>query len=113
MLYGALMCLVYCLYHGKSFAISFSTDFVISFLYLTIFGTVISFGAYLKLIDLVGPTKAAFTSVISPVIAVTISHFFEHLSLNIYLALGVIFCICGNLIALTPRQIFLKLKSVL
>lgn len=113
MLYGAAMCLLFCLYNGKSFAVSFSTDFVLSFVYLTIFGTIISFGAYLKLIDLVGPTKAAFTSVISPVIAVVMSHFFEHLSLNIYLVLGVLLCICGNLVALTPRHIFLKLKNAL
>ena len=111
MFYGAALTLIYCVAAQKSFVIrSFDTSFLISFFYLTIFGTIISFGCYLKLIELVGPSKAAFTSVISPVIAVGISLYFEGLPLTVYLILGVLFCLAGNIIALAPNYI-LRLKT--
>lgn len=101
MLYGSFFTLAYCLVAQKSFVLhNLDSSFVLSFLYLTIFGTVISFGAYLKLMDLYGPSKAAFTSVVSPVIAITVSALFENMPLSGFLAVGVIFCLAGNLVAL-------------
>jgi len=101
MLYGCGFTLFYCLVMQKPFALhNVDTSFVLSFLYLTVFGTVISFGAYLKLMELYGPSKAAFTSVVSPVIAVAVSVIFEDLPMTTLLSLGVIFCLAGNLIAL-------------
>ena len=113
MLYGAALSLLFCLVQNRNFNIQWSSEFIWSFIFLTLFGTVISFGAYLKLIDLVGPTKAAFTSVISPLIAVTLSHFFENLPLNSYLILAIVFCIFGNIVALTPQPLLLRFKSLL
>ena len=104
MLYGCLFSLTFCLVTQKSFTIKPDLSFTLSFLYLVIFGTVISFGAYLKLIDLVGPAKAAFTSVISPVIAITLSIYFENLNFNSWMIFGVGFSLLGNIIALTPKS---------
>ncbi len=111
MLYGALLTLFYCVATQRSFIISsFDSSFVLSFVYLTVFGTIISFGCYLKLIELFGPSKAAFTSVVSPVIAVGVSHYFENLPLTAYLMLGILFCLTGNIIALIPNYL-LRLKK--
>lgn len=56
-----------------------------------------------------GPSKAAFTSVVSPVIAVGVSLIYENLPLTIYLVLGIIFCLTGNVVALiNPYQLRLK-----
>lgn len=111
MLYGSLLTLIFCILSGKSFIIqSFDRSFLLSFFYLTIFGTIISFGCYLKLIELFGPSKAAFTSVISPVIAVGISLLFESLPLTGFLISGVLFCVAGNIVALMPDYL-LKLKK--
>ncbi len=107
MAYGCMLSLIYCLVRQKSFSVNVDFNFLLSFGYLVIFGTVISFGAYLKLIDLVGPSKAAFTSVCSPIIAITISVFFEKMEFNLFLILGVMFCLIGNLIALTPKSFLL------
>lgn len=110
MLYGAGLTLIYCLITQRSFVVhSFDNTFVLSFIYLTIFGTIISFGSYLKLIELVGPSKAAFTSVVSPVIAVGVSLIYENLPLTLYLVLGIIFCLTGNIVALIhPYQFRFK-----
>lgn len=104
MAYGCLLSLLFCVIGQKSFSVILDINFLLSFSYLVIFGTVISFGAYLKLIDLVGPSKAAFTSVVSPVIAISISIFFENMNFNFLMIIGVIFCLIGNVIALTPRS---------
>lgn len=100
MLYGVCATFIFCLIQQKSFAVNMTYEFMISFFYLTVFGTVISFWSYLKLISAVGPAKAAFTSVASPVIALFVSTMFEQMSWSTYLALGVVLCLAGNMIAL-------------
>jgi drug/metabolite transporter (DMT)-like permease len=110
MLYGSIFTLIYCLALGSSFEIhKADSAFIWSFLYLTIFGTILSFGAYLKLIETIGPSKAAFTSVISPIIAVFVSVFFKELSLNWVLTIGILLCLMGNVLALIPSHL-LRLK---
>lgn len=112
MTYGCALSLLFCLITQKSFVIRFDTSFLLSFAYLVIFGTVISFGAYLKLIDLIGPSKAAFTSVVSPVIAITISILFEKMDFDLLMILGVVLCLLGNVIALVPKAwIFGKFRN--
>ena len=111
MLYGSLLTLSYCLISNRSLALhNIDQSFVWSFIYLSLFGTVLSFGAYLKLIETMGPSKAAFTSVVSPIIAVAASMVLENLKLNTALVAGILFCILGNIIALTPN-LALKIKK--
>lgn len=101
MLYGASFSFLACLIMEKSLHVEVTSPFLISFFYLSIFGTVISFWAYFKLIENIGPAKAAFTSIASPIIALVVSTFIEDLSWTVFLALGSFFCIMGNFVALT------------
>lgn len=111
MLYGSFLTLSFCLLTEKSMLIhQFDLKFLSAFIFLTVFGTVISFGSYLKLIETMGPAKAAFTSVVSPVIAFAISIFFENMSVTSFLFLGMLLSICGNVIALSTN-ISLKIKK--
>ncbi len=104
MMYGALFTLVYCLIKGASFTLTISPSFLISFFYLTVFGTVVSFVSYLKLIQIVGPSKAAFTSVVSPVIALVVSTFYEKMGWTMPLAAGIVLCLVGNCVALISNN---------
>ena len=104
MLYGSCLSLLFCLFTFKDFTVHFDLQFILAFSYLTIFGTIISFGAYLKLIDIVGPSKAAFTSVVSPVIAITISMYFEKLEFSWMMTIGMLFCLIGNVVALFNKS---------
>lgn len=111
MLYGALFSFLYCVVMQRSFELyDVDSSFVWSFLFLTVFGTVFSFGAYLKLIEKLGPSRAAFTSVISPLIAVGVSMQFESLHVGLALGFGIALCLFGNLIALIPAH-NLKVKA--
>ena len=109
MFYGSVFSLIFCLAAHKSLEIkSFDPSFVIAFLYLVIFGTVLSFGAYIKMIETLGPSKAAFTSVVSPVVAVCISITFENFQVTWLLFAGIIFCLLGNVVALSPKNLLKK-----
>ncbi len=113
MLYGAGFSLLVCLLFGKSLHVEITSPFIISFFYLSIFGTVISFWAYFKLIENIGPAKAGFTSIASPIIALIVSTYIEDLNWSLYLALGAVFCIIGNVVALIrlPKKQSLALPS--
>jgi drug/metabolite transporter (DMT)-like permease len=104
MFYGSAFTLIFCLFMHKDLSITWSWPFAISFFYLAVFGTVISFWSYLKLIDIVGPTKAAFTSVLSPVIALGVSTVFENFQWSFILFFGVALSITGNIIALVKLK---------
>ena len=111
MLYGSLLTLIFCFLAQRPMHItSFDSQFLLSFAFLTLFGTVIGFGAYLRLIETMGPSKAAFTSVISPIIAFAVSVYFENLAVTVFLFLGMILSIGGNILALSSN-FKLKVKS--
>ena len=54
-----------------------SWPYVVSLLYLSLAGTSLAFGLYLVLIKRIGPSRAAYTSVLFPVVALMVSTFFE------------------------------------
>ena len=78
--------------------------YVLSLLYLSVFGTVIAFGSYLTLLQLVGPARAAYTAVAIPVVALLLSTLFEAYRWTWVSALGVVLAIAANTIALRPGR---------
>ncbi|WP_374077002.1 DMT family transporter [Bdellovibrio bacteriovorus] len=103
MLYGSLFTLLVALIHGDNLAIPLTGKFLAALLYLALFGSVIAFGAYLSLAGKIGAEKAAYTSVISPVIALVLSSFFENFKWTPYILVGVLLCLLGNVLTLTKR----------
>ncbi|WII72077.1 EamA family transporter [Bdellovibrio sp. 22V] len=104
MLYGSLFTLLVALIHGDSLAIPLNARFLGALFYLALFGSVIAFGAYLSLAGKIGAEKAAYTSVISPVIALVLSSFFENFQWTPYILIGVVLCLLGNVLTLTKRS---------
>lgn len=100
MLYGFLFTLLVGLVVQTNFAIPLTPRYISALLYLALFGTVIAFGAYLLLAGRIGAEKAAYTSVLNPVIALIISSFFENFKWTPYIAVGVVLCLAGNVFTL-------------
>jgi len=100
MLYGALFSLMIGLIRHENFTIPMNYSFFLSLLYLALFGTVIAFWAYQTLLGSIGADRAAYTSVISPMIAVIVSAYFENINLTPLIGAGIILCILGNIISL-------------
>lgn len=73
-------------------------------LYLSIIGSVITFPLYFRLIHDIGPGKAAYTGVLTPVVAMLLSTFFEGYHWSVLSFSGAVLALCGLLVAMRPRQ---------
>jgi drug/metabolite transporter (DMT)-like permease len=104
MAYGSFFTFVTALVLGHSLAIPTTPVFLAALGYLSLFGTVIAFWAYLSLAGKIGAEKAAYSSVISPIIALTLSSFFENFHWTPMLIIGVALCILGNIFTLFPAE---------
>ena len=108
MFYGALLTGSVAVAEGHSFSFEWSSGYVLSFAYLTIFGSIIAFGAYLTLLGRIGAHKAGYAMVMFPVIAVILSTLFEGLEMDASIVIGTALVLIGNLFVLgikLPRQI--------
>ena len=74
-------------------------------IYLAIPGSVIAFTAYLVLVGRIGPDRAAYSTVLFPVVALTVSTVFEgyHWSLTAFAGLALV--LGGNLLAFMKRPL--------
>ena len=100
MLYGGLATLGFAVATGLPLAFDFSVPYVLSFAYLTVFGSIAAFAAYLTLINTSGPEKAAFATLLFPVVALAISTALEGYQWHIEAMIGVVLVLAGNRIAL-------------
>ena len=103
MIYGASMMLLIAVLTGKSITFDTSLSYILSLGYLSIFGSIIAFTGYLTLIGRIGADKAAYTIVFVPVIALTISTFFEGYEPDIYAYMGIALILLGNIMALFKK----------
>lgn len=105
MTYGALVMLVMVLVSGKTFSFEVTFSYIASLIYLVLFGSIIAFTLYLKLVGEIGPDRAGYTTLITPVIALIISSFFENYQWGIVAAIGVLLLFAGNILALKMKTI--------
>ncbi len=103
MLYGSFFTLIIALILGHDLHVPLTASFLGSLFYLSLFGSVIAFGAYLTLAGRIGAEKAAYSSVISPVIALTLSSLFESFLWTPYIVGGVVLCLLGNVLTLYKK----------
>tara|TARA_R110002124_G_scaffold205710_2_gene372235 strand:- start:9445 stop:9870 length:426 start_codon:yes stop_codon:yes gene_type:complete len=100
MIYGALAMFLVTLVLGKEINFEVSQSYVLSLLYLAVFGSIIAFGAFMTLIGNIGASKAAYVSLIAPVIALTISTFLEDYTWSAISLSGAVMILAGNVVAL-------------
>ena len=102
MAYGALTALAAWAVSGAPWSFEASAGYVLSLLYLALFGSVFAFGAYLTLLKRVGAGPSAFVGVSTPVIALVLSTLFEGYRWTWIGAVGVALAAAGNWLALRP-----------
>ncbi len=101
MLYGGLMTTAVAIVQGHEFSFDPSFQYLASLAYLTVFGSVIAFGAYLTLLGRIGAYRAGYASVMFPVVALILSMLFEGLALDTTIMVGFALVLTGNLLVLT------------
>lgn len=100
MLYGAIAMFLFALISGKTPTFELTYSYTLSLLYLSVFGSLVAFGAYLTLIGNIGASKAAYVSLLAPIIALTISTFFEGYEWTLFSLSGAALILIGNVVAL-------------
>ncbi|KKJ76149.1 membrane protein [Kiloniella litopenaei] len=98
LVYGSITLGLWCLLQGFSFDVENSYKYLGSLFYLAIPGTVIGFAMYLKLIGKIGAEKAAYSTVLFPIVALSLSTLFEGYIWTETSVLGVLLALGGNLI---------------
>ena len=104
MLYGSLLMFLLALATGKSFNFDFSLPYISSLLYLAVFGSIIAFTSYLSLLGKIGADKAAYVTLVFPIIALILSTIFEAYSWNENAIIGVILVTFGNFMILKRKK---------
>ena len=89
---------------GRSFNFSLETSYVVSLAYLSIFGSAIAFGCMLALMRRIGAARTAYSSVLFPIVALTISTVFENYQWTKASVAGVILALIGNWLALSQKS---------
>jgi drug/metabolite transporter (DMT)-like permease len=97
MAYGAATIGLIGLLTGQSFHVAWCASYVLSLAYLAIFGSVLAFGAYLTLIGRIGAGRAAYTGVLFPLVALTISTVWEHYHWTPSALIGMGCCVAGSI----------------
>ncbi|MDM5177321.1 EamA family transporter [Massilia sp. DJPM01] len=84
------------------FALEPSMRYATSLLYLAIPGSVVGFTAYLLLVGRIGPDRAAYSTVLFPVVALSVSTVLEGYQWSALAVCGLLLVLGGNLLAFMP-----------
>lgn len=112
-LYGSLIMMLYALSSGADFFTPWDIQYSLSMAYLTVFGTIVAFGAYLSLVGQIGADKAAYAMVLFPLVALGISTVFEGFVWTPIALVGVALILIGNAVVIGRKQFDLVLGRIL
>lgn len=105
MFYGTAIMGVVALASGESFMPDFTSRYIGSLLYLAIFGSVIAFGAYFTLVGRIGASQAAYSTLLFPLVALSLSTVYEGYVWHANAVLGLVMILLGNLVMFAkPEQ---------
>ncbi|AGT11046.1 DMT family transporter [Paracoccus aminophilus] len=77
--------------------------------YLSLIGSVLGFTAYLMMVARLGSAKAAYATVLFPVVALALSTIYEGYHWHPSAVLGLVFALCGNLVMFLPERLLTPL----
>lgn len=104
MLVGGMMSLALAAGLGRPMSIHWDAGYAWSMLYLSVFGSAVAFTCYLLLIERIGSARAAYSSVLLPIVALIISTFMEGFQWTLMALVGLAIALAGNALALTRKS---------
>jgi len=102
---GTLLLLGYCLLAGTPFVFDTSLRYTGALLYLAIPGSVVGFTAYLTLVGRLGPERAAYSTVLFPIVALNVSAIFEDYHWSGMALSGLVLVMLGNMLVFRRKAI--------
>ncbi|MFO1339297.1 MAG: EamA family transporter [Burkholderiaceae bacterium] len=104
MAYGSAGSAIVAWLAGRSWQIAWGGAFVASLAYLTLAGSVVAFGAFYALVHRIGPARAGYIGVMTPVVALVVSSLLEGFAWSAQTLLGVALAIVGQAVAVWPAR---------
>ena len=101
---SALLLLAGCLARGVPLGFDARPAYVLSLLFLALFGSIVAFVAYLTLVQRLGAGPAGYTAAVIPVVAMAVSTLFEGYRWTPSGALGVLLVLAGSVLVLRARS---------
>ncbi len=111
MAFGTLLLLGYCLAAEAPFVFDTSARYTGALLYLAIPGSVVAFTAYLTLVGRLGPERAAYSTVLFPVVALNVSAVFEDYHWTGMALVGLALVMLGNVLVFRKKPLPTVLAS--
>lgn len=100
MVYGAAILGIMMALSGTPLLWDPSPIYLTSLLYLAVVGSILAFAAYLTLVARIGANKAAYATVLFPVVALTLSSVFEGYQWQTLSIFGLVLVLAGNVVIL-------------
>ena len=100
MTYGALLMLGLSWATGREFTFEMTLPYVSSMVFLSVFASIIAFWTYLTLLGRVGVERAAYSTLIFPLVALGFSTVFEDYQWTAFAVIGILLILTGNLLIL-------------
>lgn len=100
MFYGAIIMLIVTVITGSPINFEFTFSYISSLMYLSIFGSIIAFTAYLTLLGNLGPDRAGYVTLVFPIIALVLSTIFESYIITPTAIIGIVLISIGNIFVL-------------
>ena len=98
MFYGALVMAAISVVNGDHFIPVLTPRYLGSLLYLAIFGSVVAFAAYFTLVGRIGASQAAYSTLLFPLVALTLSTVYEGYVWHSNAVAGLLLILLGNLV---------------
>jgi len=111
MAYGSACMALVVLAGGASITIDLTVAYLVSLVYLALFGSVIAFGCYLSLVGRIGAGRAAYATLLFPVVALGLSTFWEGYTWTLHGVCGIVLILSGNHLAMTRKKALTEQQS--
>lgn len=98
MLYGATVMLMMALLQGDALAPALNLQWLGAMGYLALFGSVLGFGAYFTLVGRIGASQAAYSTLLFPLVALTLSTLYEGYQWHNNAIVGLVMILAGNMV---------------
>ncbi len=106
--YGALCSFVVAAVQGLAFAYDGRLQYSIALVYLALVASIVGFGSFLTLIQRIGADRAAYATVLFPIVALGLSTLLEHYRWTPLAGAGVALVLLGNVVVLMRRKLPVK-----
>lgn len=103
MAFAAMLAFIIAASLGREFNFSMRADYVVSLAYLSVFGSAVAFGCYLALLRRIGASRASYSTVLYPIVALLISTFLEEYRWTTLAIVGMLLALAGNWLILSQR----------